>query len=245
MNKPYDSSENRNLLQVKEPRVYTKSTLPNTFAIKINQPENFIPDMWKKHFNEKMFYNVLHRECFNSCIDSENPKESYLNCRDKHSASIAIFKTAVEEKRKWNFLGSIINLREYQKRPDQIGKNIPSDVDYYAKTKYINKQLQDEKELLTSGLDNVFKGASNLFSKEKTNIFKMYVSGLFPPNTKKALERNNVQGRYEEYMKLNEKYGERIDELMNSKEAEYTWGHIDGEDYEAEAQGTSVNDDEE
>jgi hypothetical protein len=230
-----NSSENRNLLLIKEPRIYTKSTLPNTFSIRLKQPESFIPENWKKHFNEKMFYNILHRECFNSCIDIENSKDCYLNCRDKHSASIEIFKTAVEEKRKWNLLGNIINLREYQKRPQDIGKNVPSDVDYYAKTRYIKDQLNQERELLTSGLDNVFKGASNLFSKEKTNIFKMYVSGLFPPNTKKALERNNIQGRYEEYMKLNEKYGERIDELMNSKDPEFTWGHIDGEDYEAEA----------
>ena len=228
-----NSSEIRNLLQLKDPKTYNKSNLPNTFAIRLKQPENFIPDNWKKHFNEKMFYNVLHRECFNSCIDIENSKDCYLNCKDKHSASIEIFKTAVEEKRKWNFFGSIANFREYHKRPQDIGKNVPSDVDYYAKTNYIKDQLNQEKQQLTSGLDDVFKGASNLFSREKTNIFKMYVSGLFPPNTQKALERNNIQGRYEEYMKLNQKYGEKIDELMNSKDQEFTWGHIDGEDYQA------------
>jgi len=217
-------------MRVNQPQSY--SFLPKTFIKRIKNPENFLPRELVGHFNEKMFY-FNHRECFNNCVDDlENAEECYRNCQDKRLTSLQIFKTAVEEKRKWSLVNELFNLREYQKRPKEMGKNVPSETDYYAKLKYIEDEMKAEKKYLSSGLNDLFSKATNSSTKATTNIFKLYLSGVFPPHTQKAIERNNVQGRYEEYLKLNEQYGKQVDELLNSAEPEFTWGHIDGEDYE-------------
>lgn len=207
-------------------------SLPKTFINNLRNPENFIPFNTVKYFNEKMFF-YNHRQCFNSCVDNESDtEECYKNCQVKHLTSLQLFKTAVEEKRKWNLQNEIINLSEYQKRPRDMGRNVPSDTDYYAKTKYIEDEMKKEKKEITSGIENLFIKATNSVPASKYNIFKLYLSGLFPPNTQKAIERNNIQGRYEEYQKLNEQYGNKIEEALSSLNGEYTWGHIEGEDYE-------------
>lgn len=215
---------------LKEPQKY--NFLPNSFIIRVKDPENFIPYKLEKHFNEKIFYNVLHRECFNSCIDSEETEDCYSNCRSKHLTSIQLFKKAVEESRKWNPITSYINIREYQKRPSEMGLNTPSDIDYYAKYNYLKQQVLSKLDFKKEGLNKIFANATNLSQRNTTNIFNLYLSGKFPPFTQKALDRNNIKSRYEEYVKLNEKYGEQLDELVNSKEPELNWGHVSGEDYE-------------
>lgn len=217
------------LYTVKEQSSY--SSLPHSFIIRTRDPDHFIPRNMTKYFNEKVFYN-MHRQCFNACVDGENDRECYSNCKNKNLTSLELFKTAVEQQRKWNPITSYINVREYQKRPVEMGKNVPSEVDYYAKMKYIQEQYQNERTGHLTGLNDLFRGATNFFSPQKTNIFKMYMSGLFPSYTKKAIERNDITSRYEEYMKLNEEFGSKLDEILKEKEGEYSWGHITGEDFE-------------
>ena len=217
-----------------KPKTY--SFLPFTFVIKHRDPENFIPYRLEKHFNEISFYN-MHRQCFNSCVDKTDVKECYNNCTSKHLSSIQIFKTALEEHRKWNPVTSYINLREFHKRPEEMGVNVPTDGNYYSKLEYLTtKFFENVWGKNTKGYNDLFDqalGTTNK-SKQSTNIFNLYLNGLFPPYTKKAIERSNVTKRYEEYMNLMNEYGSKIEEnLDSSKEYDVNWGNISGEDYEA------------
>jgi hypothetical protein len=230
INPTYSYHDVYRLRLLTEPQKY--NFLPNSFIIRVKDPENFIPYSLEKHFNEKAFYSILHRECFNSCIDSDETEECYSNCRSKNLTSLQLFKKSVEENRKWNPITSYINLREYQKRPAEMGKNVPSDTDYYVKYEYLRSKLFNKTDFKNKGLNKVFTNAIGHSKAATTNIFNLYLSGKFPPYTQKALDRNNIKERYEEYVKLNEKYGQQVDELMNSKEPELTWGHVSGEDYE-------------
>jgi hypothetical protein len=213
-----------------EPQKY--NFLPNSFIIRVKDPENFIPYKMEKHFNEKAFYSILHRECFNSCVDTDEVEECYSNCRSKHLTALQLFKKSVEESRKWNPITSYVNLKEYQKRPAEMGKNVPSDTDYYVKYEYLRNKLLSKIDFKNKGLNKVFYNATGMSKEGVHNIFNLYLSGKFPPYTQKALERNNIKGRYEEYVKLNELYGQQANDLLNSKEPELTWGHVSGEDYE-------------
>lgn len=225
----FDYNDIYRLRKISPPQ--THFCIPPSFLIRVHDPENFIPYNMVNYFNEKIFYNLLHRECFNACIDNSDSKQCYLNCRSKHLTSIELFKKTIEEHRKYKPIDSYVNLEEYQKRPKDMGKEIPKDSDYYAKEKYYRDQFLEELPSAGKGLDRIFQKASKDYSVQKTNIFKLYVSGLFPPRTQKAIERNNTKERYQEYVKLNEEYGSKLDELLNSKESEFNWGHIQGDDY--------------
>ena len=112
-----------------------------------------------------------------------------------------------------------------------MGKNIPSDADYIRKLKWLQQAYKDEVEHKTTGLEDVFDPLKEL-TPSKTNIFKMYLEGKFPSYTQKAIDRNNLKGRYKEYVRLSEELGDRIDEYVNATENDFTWGHISGEDFE-------------
>ena len=62
--------EKMRLRTIKEPKVY--DFIPLNYIIRVQNPLNFIPYKLVPHFNEKVFFNYLHRECFNSCVESEN-----------------------------------------------------------------------------------------------------------------------------------------------------------------------------
>lgn len=144
--------EKMRLRTIKEPKVY--DFIPLNYIIRVQNPLNFIPYKLVPHFNEKMFFNYLHRECFNSCVESEN--DCYVNCQSKHSTALELFKNAVESKRKWEPVNSYINLREYHKRPEDQGKNVPSDSNYTYKLNWIYKNNIDGLSHNTKGLEELF-----------------------------------------------------------------------------------------
>lgn len=222
--------EKQRLRHVEEPKIY--DTLPKSFIINTPNPLSFIPHKVIPYFNERIFFNFIHRQCFNSCIDDSNSIDCYKNCNSKHLSSIELFKTAVEQKRKYDPFNSFYNLSEYQKRPKHMAKNIPSDTDYIKKLRWLQSNY-NEKGLThnTNGLENIFTNATHSNVSNKTNIFKMYLEGKFPSYTQKAIDRNNLRGRYSEYMKLNEKLGDSINDLMEEESEKVNWGNITGEDY--------------
>lgn len=225
-----------NLLEVLQrskldpPKKY--SYLPATFMKRVQEPENFIPSKMAKHFNEIMFFNTLHRSCFNSCVNKEDTKTCYKNCQSKHLTSIELFKTAIEEDRKWNKITSFINVREYQKRPQELLKNTLSDTDYSKKSKYLIDQFVTETKLNANNLNDVFSSAVKQIHPLKTNIFSLYFQGMFPHYTRKAIERSGVANRYEEYKQLLEQYESQVKSELEKRESEFSWGSVNGEDYE-------------
>lgn len=242
----YSSEDHQNINQVPhyselirlrmhpEPKTY--KFLPSTFLIKVRNPENFIPYSHQKYFNEKIFYNVYHRECFNSCVDTSSPEQCYSNCQSKHSTSVELFKTAVEEKRKYSPITSYLNLKEYQKRPDEMGKNVISDADYNKKFLDMNRKFREKYSFDANSLETGFMDFFNkTYNTRKitTNIFDIYVKGQYPPYAKEADKRNDVSNRYSEYTQLNEKYGSQINSVLEKEfKEDTTWGHINGDDYE-------------
>lgn len=225
-----------NLLEVLQrskldpPKKY--SYLPATFMIRVQEPENFIPSKMAKHFNEIMFFNTLHRSCFNSCVNKEDVQTCYKNCQSKHLTSIELFKTAIEEDRKWNKVTSFINVREYQKRPQELLKNTLSDTDYSKKSKHLLDQFVTETKRNVNNLNDVFSSAVKQIHPLKTNIFSLYFQGMFPHYTRKAIEGSGVANRYEEYKQLLEKYESQVKSELEKRESEFTWGSVNGEDYE-------------
>lgn len=147
--------EKLRLRQIDAPKTYT--FIAPTYLINVPNPLSFLPHRQIKSFNDKVFFNSIHRECFNSCIDSENENQCYLNCQSKHLASIQLLKTAIEERRKYDPYNSYLNLREYHKRPEEQGVNIPSDNDFSYKLKWIYRNN-------TEGLTHNFKGLEEVFN---------------------------------------------------------------------------------
>lgn len=245
MSVPFNSSADHDYVQTGyfenyrlrlQPEARLSSTILPSFLIKYKNPERFLPLSHEKHFNEKIFYNTLHRECFNSCIDTSNTEQCYSNCQSKHLTSVELLKNAVVEDRKYNGVTNYINLREYQKRPNEMGKNIVSDVNFAKKQEYLEEKFKQkvntEVKTLETGFVDFFNKTYNT-AKITTNIFDIYLRGQFPSYINKALKRNDVCSRYAEYKELNEKYGSQISDILESEiKDELTWGHINGEDYE-------------
>lgn len=162
-------AEKMRLREVEAPKTY--DYLPPTFLIKTRNPLNFIPMRLVKHFNERIYANFLHRECFNACLDNENDNQCYLNCQNKHLTSIELFKRAVEENRRWEPINSYVNLREYQKRPNELGKNVVSDSNYSLKHKDLQSKFKDGITHETNALDEVFAGQNIKETPSSSNVF--------------------------------------------------------------------------
>ncbi len=147
-------AEKLRLRQIDAPKSY--SFIAPTYLINVPNPLSFLPKRQIKSFNEKVFLNTLHRECFNSCIDTENEDQCYTNCQSKHLASIQLLKTAIEERRKYDPFNSYFNLREYHKRPEEQGVNIPSDNDFTYKLNWVYKNNSEGLSHNVKGLEEIF-----------------------------------------------------------------------------------------
>ena len=71
--------------------------IPESYKLNWEDPHKFIPDRMVSDFNQKLFINFIHRECFNSCINSssslsETERQCYNNCQNKHLSSLATFR---------------------------------------------------------------------------------------------------------------------------------------------------------
>lgn len=186
-------AEKMRLREVESPKKY--DSLPPTFITKTINPLNFIPVRFVKHFNERLYSNYLHRECFNACIDSENDNQCYLNCQNKHLTAIELFKVAVEEQRKWDPISSFINLREYQKRPSELGQNIVSDSNYSLKHKELQSKFKDGITHNTHALDEIFSG-DKVKEVPNTNLFNLYLNAKFPQLIQLAVDRTKQSWGY-------------------------------------------------
>jgi hypothetical protein len=214
--------------------------IPDSYKLRWDQPEKFLPDYMIGTFNQRMFNNFLHRECFNSCVTksatlSQPEASCYNNCRSKHLYSMGLFKDILMTQRKWKGFRNFINLKEYSRSADEIGTNIPTDP--LRKKEYLAYKEYHKNLPARSGIEQLFGYAPQ---KEK-NIFEYYLDGRFPKDSKtgQEFEEQNRRDRYTEYKELCEKYGEKVQEMLKGKKK--SWEGIPGEDYVPEEESSNVD----
>lgn len=210
----------------------TYSYIPESFKLHNEDPDKFLPDRMLKQFNEKMFYNFLHRECFNvSVTDSssltDTEQKTYSNCLTKHLNSIGIFRDVVLAKKKWRGFQNYISIKEYSRSPEEMTTNIPTDPALRAA--YYNY----ERHLKGMEAKNAFIDLFGVSKRKQTDIFQMYLNGVYAPGSKMeaddlAAERKD---KYNEYKELNAKYGDRIQALLKRRVNPKDWKEIAGENF--------------
>lgn len=209
--------------------------IPDAYKLNWEDPHKFIPDRNLTHFNQKMFVNFIHRECFNSCVQrgarlSENETNCYKSCQNKHLSSIGVFKEILMNKRKWKGFRQFVSLREYSRRPDEIATDIPTDP--LMKAAYYNYIDSKQLENVKYELRNIF----GHYEYKPPTIFEIYLQGKFTEgsNVEKNLKAQERADKYNEYKELSEKYGDQIKELLKKKVDVDNWKDVPGDNFTPE-----------
>lgn len=211
--------------------------IPESFKLIWEDPHKFIPDKVLSQFNERMFLNFIHRECFNSCLTnsatlSEYEKSCYKNCQNKHLMSLGTFKEALMARRKWRGWKNYVSLKEYSRTPEEMATDFPTDP-------IIRGELLKHQEMQFEAKQKI--GLRELFNSKKEpkntmTIFDLYFKGRFPADSKVAKEKEANQRKdiYNEYRELSEKYGDRIAELLKKKVNMNDWKDVPGDNWTPE-----------
>jgi hypothetical protein len=214
--------------------------IPDVYKLRWDQADKFLPDYMIGTFNQRMFNNFLHRECFNSCITkgeklSSDEQVCYNNCRNKHLYSMGIFKDILMTNRKWKGFRNFINIREYSRTPDEMATNIPTDT--IRRQDYLNWKDYHKNFHARHGLLDIF----GYKKSSESNIFDYYLEGRFTNDsvTGQEFDQKSRKDRYNEYKELSEKFGEKVQELLKGKKK--TWAGIPGEDFVPEEEGVDNN----
>ena len=226
-----------------KPKTY--DYIPESFKLIWEDPHKFIPDKMLNHFNEKMFINFIHRECFNSCLTktsslTENEINCYKNCQNKHLMSIGTFKEALMSRRKWRGWKNYVSLKEYSRTPEEMATDFPTDP--ILRGEFLkHKDLQFEAKQKT-GLRELF--AARKEPEKNISIVDLYFKGRFPSDSKVAKEKlaNRRKDIYNEYLELNEKYGDRINELLKKKVNMADWKDVPGDNWVPDEEEPQIND---
>jgi hypothetical protein len=211
--------------------------IPETYKLRWDQPEKFLPDYMIGTFNQRMFNNFLHRECFNSCVNrgtslSQDEKTCYSNCRSKHLYSMGLFKDILMTQRKWKGFRNFINLKEYSRVPDEMGTNVPTDL--RRRKDFLEWKDYHKHYNVRHGLREIF----GYKKPEEQNIFDYYLEGRFTKDslTGQEFDENSRKDRYNEYKELSEKFGEKVHDMLKGRKTK-GWVGIPGEDFVPEEEG--------
>jgi hypothetical protein len=224
------------------PKVY--SFIPQSYQLNWEDPNKFIPDRLFKYFNQKIYYNFLHRECFNSVVLpgntlSEIEKQQYANCQNKHSGSLGIFRDIIVAKRKWQGFKHYINVKEYSRSPEEMTSSIPTDP--LLKGAYLHYVEVLKNDKVKQGLPDLL----GLHTPHKSDIVHAYLSGTYLPDSKLAKSKEERNDKYTEYKELSAKYDSQIRELLKKRVNIKNWKDIIGEDFnpseDGEEAGTESN----
>ena len=165
--------------------LHTYDYIPETYKIQWDDYDQFLPKNMTSIFNKKIYYNFLQRECFNSCIQSassdaisDEERSCFNNCRSKHLASLGIYERVTMAKRKWNGILSFVNLAEFNKKPEEMNKMIPTDP-YLTSAMEFNVIVR-RNALQSCGLYKLFGHKSNTISP---NLFEFYAMGYQVENS--------------------------------------------------------------
>ena len=228
-NSPYPSLYSRTY---EKPKTY--DYIPESFKLLWEDPHKFIPERMVSHFNERMFINYIHRECFNSCLTnsatlSEYERSCYKNCQNKHLLSVGTFKEALMARRKWRGWKNFVSLREYSRTPEEMATDFPTDP--MIRGALLSRQEKDFVAKQKIGLRELFNSKEE--PEKKLSIFDLYFKGRYPSDSKLAREKdaNERKDIYNEYRELNEKYGDRISEILKKKVNLSDWKDVPGDNW--------------
>ena len=209
--------------------------IPETYKMKWEDPHKFIPDRMVSQFNQKMFLNYIHRECFNSCVSdssslTQDEKDCYNNCKNKHLSVLGTFEKVLVQQRKWKGWKNFLNVKEFSRTPEEIGTTYPTDPAKRAELvdkkerEFMNKQTLGLREALNSEFEE---------TKEERTIFDVYMKGEYTYDSKVGKERLSKRRNdiYNEYKELNEKYGAQVAEMLKSKVNLKDWKDIPGDEW--------------
>ena len=210
--------------------------IPEVYKLRWDQPEKFLPDYLINSFNQKLYNNFLHRECFNSCITNSNSLTSeeqtcYKNCQSKHLYSMGIFKDVLMTRRKWRGFRNYINIKEYSRVPEEMGTDAPTDP--IMRQQYLKYNRYQKDKEAKYGLSKIFDG--DKFKVEAKNIFDFYLEGRY--TTDSNIDKEKRKDFYNEYKELTEVYGDKVHELLKGKIDLKDWKNIPGEDFVPEDAG--------
>lgn len=179
------------LFDLKEHKTY--SSIPETYKIQWQSFEKFLPKYYLLAFNQRVYYNLIQRECFNSCISNadssvvdESERNCFNNCRNKHLSSLAIYESVSVNSRKWEQFLPYVNLTEYAKPPEKMGKLTPTDPLLIIQEQ---KQAEDKiYEFNTNGLSNVF-GVKK--PSDSPTLMDLWMAELYPKFSKAYTNKTN------------------------------------------------------
>jgi hypothetical protein len=196
------------------------------------------------NFNQKMFINYVHKECFNSCVATgatltKEEKNCYSQCKNKHASALGTFKEVLLQRRQWKGWQNFISVKEYSRTPEEIGTDFPTDPHERARI-----FAEREKEFERNAKRGLRQALGSEFEKEeeKLNIFDVYMKGRFTQGSKlqKEHEAKRRTDVYNEYKELNEKYGAQVAEMLKNKVNMKDWKDVPGEDWLPEEENTTT-----
>jgi len=224
-----------------KPKYY--ENIPDSYNIQWDDPHKFIPDKYLSNFNQRMFVNFIHRECFNSCVNyssnlSNEETICYENCKNKHLSSLETFKNILLERRKWKGWKNFVALKEYSRIPEEMGTDFPTD----PQRRHEIYDKQEETFMLKQKIGLREALNSEFSTDEKQTIFDVYLNQENPPLYSKAgleIKAKEREDKYNEYKELNEKYGSQVADLLKQKVNIKNWKDVPGEDWTPEEADSS------
>ena len=208
--------------------------IPESYKLKWEDPHKFLPDRMVNQFNQRIFLNFVHRECFNSCVQgtaalSEAESNCYNNCKSKHLSSLGTFKEILQERRQWKGWKNFLNVQEYSRTPEEIATNYPTDP--MLRSKLVDDQEKEFMKKQTMGLREALN--SEFAKDEKATIFDVYMNGKYTHDSRVGKERKAAlrEDFYNEYKELNQKYGAQVAEMLRVKVNTKDWKDVPGDDW--------------
>lgn len=210
--------------------------IPQSYQMNWEDPTKFIPDRLLKYFNQKIYYNFLHRECFNSVVLPGNSlteieNQQFANCQNKHRASLGIFQDIMIAKKKWQGFKHYINIKEYSRTPEEMTTSVPTDP--LLRGAYLNYVEANKHNEVKRGFPELF----GMHTPHKTDIIQAYLSGVYLNDTNIQKNKKEREDKYTEYKELSAKYDNQIKELLKKRVNTKNWKDILGENFDPLSDG--------
>ena len=202
---------------IQTPKTFDK--VPETYKISHRQYDKIVPDSERRVFNENIFYNLIHRECFRSCQDikssvlSSKEVDCFSNCQSKHLASVGIFERLTLFNRRIRGTTDFLDMNEYETSPQDMGR-------YYPTDDILKHQLAKHRYERSLATEHEKKVQDIVYKNNKNNTLLDLLEGV-----------NKQSSQYQEYLQLKTKYADKLNERFEGKAS---WDNIDGDNFSPE-----------